>query len=76
MLPDALSRTPHPRLSLAVAAGLALLVTGGVLAAADALAATGTGLLGIRVGFVGFVCFVFGAAGYVALGVFATHPDS
>lgn len=71
----ALSRTAHPRLSLLVAAGLALLVVGGGLAAGDRFAATGTGLLGVRVGFVGFLLLVFGVSGYVALGVFAIRPD-
>jgi len=76
MLADVLSRTAHPRVSLTVAAGFALLVAGVAVAAVDPLVAAETGLLALRVGFFGFLLLVFGVSGYVAVRVFETHPDA
>lgn len=54
----------HPRLATAVAVGLVVLATGGVLWV------SGRDVLGLRLVVVGYVVALAGAAGYVSVAVF------
>lgn len=72
---DRFSRPAHPRLALVVVLGVVFLAIGGLLWTAEVAALAATGLLGFRVGFLGFLLFVFGASGYVAIAAFERQPQ-
>lgn len=76
MLPNIVARSAHPRLSLVILAGLALVALGTGIVASGAILGTETNVLGFRVGFVGLLLVIGGVSGYVAIGVFETHPDA
>lgn len=71
-----IERSEFPRLTLLVVIGALLLAVGGGLVGADPMVEPDVGLLGIRIGVIGFLLFVFGGAGYIAITVFERRPEA
>ncbi len=73
---DISARAAHPRLALLIAAGIGLFLLGSAFALVNPYVEAGTIVLGFRIGFLGSLLVVFGGAGYVAIAVFESRPES